>query len=143
MSSRPEDNAELVRRFYDEFFTRGNLAFADQVHADGYAYHDIANPDEVVDHAGYMERNQGFAAAFPDRRVLLDDVIATGDRVVARSTLRGTHTGDLGDIAATGRPVRIAAVIISRFEGGRIAEEWEIYDALGMYQQLGVPPPSG
>jgi predicted ester cyclase len=56
--------------------------------------------------------------------------------------MHATHTGRLGDLAPTGRPVRLASVIIYRFDTGRVVEEWEIFDKLGMYEQLGVTPPS-
>ncbi|HEV3354664.1 MAG TPA: ester cyclase [Acidimicrobiales bacterium] len=135
------DNVALVRRFYDEVYNHGEVAFADEAHAPDYRYHDTTNPDEVVDHATFMARNAGFAAAFPDRRVDIDDIFGAGDRAVARATLHATQTGNLGDIGPTGKPVRLTSTIIYRFEGNKIAEEWEIFDALGMYRQLGVAPP--
>jgi predicted ester cyclase len=55
--------------------------------------------------------------------------------------MHATHTGPLGDVAPTGRRVRLASVIIYRFDAGRVVEEWEIFDKLGMYQQLGIAPP--
>src|SRR6266508_1813314 len=140
-TSDPDANAALIRRFYDEVFNRGNVAFADRVHGAGYRYHDTTERGPPVDHATYMTRNAGFAAAFPDRKVEIEDLIATGDRVVARAILHATHTGLLGDIAPTGRKVRLASTIIYRFEQGRVVEEWEIFNKLGMYQQLRVTPP--
>lgn len=138
----PDANAALIRRFYDETFNRGNVEFAERVHGPGYRYHDTTVPGAPVDHATYMARNAGFAAAFPDRRVDIEDLIGTGDRVVARAVLHATHTGPLGNIAPTGRKVRLASTIIYRFDQARVVEEWEIFDKLGMYQQLGVTPPS-
>jgi steroid delta-isomerase-like uncharacterized protein len=138
----PTQNAGLIRQFYDEVFNTGNVDFAQQVHGPGYRYHDITMSDSSVDHDTYMARNAGFAAAFPDRRVDIEDLIATGDRVVARAIMHATHTGPLGDVAPTGRRVRLASTIIYRFDAGRVVEEWEIFDKLGMYQQLGVAPPS-
>ncbi len=138
----PDANAALIRRFYDEVFNRGNTAFAEHVHGAGYRYHDITVPGAPVDHTTYMARNAGFAAAFPDRKVDIEDLIAAGDRVVARAVLQATHLGLLGDIAPTGRKVRLASVIIYRFDQGLLVEEWEIFDKLGMYQQLKVTPPS-
>jgi steroid delta-isomerase-like uncharacterized protein len=137
----PAQNGALIRQFYDEVFNSGNVDFAQQVHGPGYRYHDITVSDGPVDHDTYMARNAGFAAAFPDRRVDIEDLIATGDRVVARAMMHATHTGPLGDVAPTGRRVRLASVIIYRFDAGRVVEEWEIFDKLGMYQQLGIAPP--
>ena len=135
-------NSALVREFYAEVFNEGHVAFADRVHGPGYRYHDITVETGPVDHKTYMARNAGFAAAFPDRKVDIEDLIATGDRVVARAVLHATHTGALGDVAPTGRPVRLASTIIYRFVDGRVVEEWQIFDKLGMYQQLEVTPPA-
>jgi predicted ester cyclase len=137
----PDQNVALVRRFYDEVYNRGNVGFAGEAHSPAYRYHDTTNPDEVVDHATFMARNAGFASAFPDRRVDIEDVFGGGDRAVARATLHATHTGRLGDIAPTGKAVQVASTIIYRFDHNGIVEEWEIFDVLGMYRQLGVPPP--
>jgi predicted ester cyclase len=135
-------NSALIREFYAEVFNQGHVAFADQVHGPGYRYHDITVETGPVDHKTYMARNAGFAAAFPDRKVNIEDLIASGDRVVARAVLHATHTGALGDVAPTGRPVRLASTIIYRFADGRVVEEWEVFDKLGMYQQLEVTPPA-
>jgi steroid delta-isomerase-like uncharacterized protein len=138
----PRENAALIRQFYDEVFDNGHVEFAERVHGPSYQYHDVTDPDEVVDHGEYMERNAGFARAFPDRRVEIQDLIAVDDRVVARAIMRATHTGGLAGIAPTGRHVRLASTIIYRFAQGQVVEEWEIFDKLGMYQQLGVTPPA-
>jgi steroid delta-isomerase-like uncharacterized protein len=135
-------NSALIREFYAEVFNQGHTAFADRVHGPGYRYHDITVDTRTVDHETYMARNAGFAAAFPDRTVTIEDLIASADRVVARAVLHATHTGPLGDVAPTGRPVHLASTIVYRFADGRVIEEWEIFDKLGMYQQLGVAPPA-
>ncbi len=136
-----EEQIEVIRRLYDEFFNRGRLDLAEELHGRGFTYHDITRPEEAIDLAGYLERNAAFAAAFPDRQVRLEDVIAAGDRVVARATMRATHTGELLGIPATGKTVRLASTVIYRFAGGKVVEEWEIFDVLGMYRQLGIAPP--
>ena len=83
----PAQNEALIRQFYDEVFNSGNVDFAQQVHGPGYRYHDITVSDRPVDHDTYMVRNAGFAAAFPNRRVDIEDLIAIGDRVVARAII--------------------------------------------------------
>ncbi len=70
--------------------------------------------------------------------IVIDDQIAEGDRVVTRWTARGTHKGEWMGIAPTGKPVTVTGILISRFAGGRVVEEWENYDALGMMRQLGA-----
>ncbi len=139
----PQANAALIRDFYQRVFNENDTAFADDVHGPFYRCHDITRDGPAVDHATYMARNASFEAAVSDRMVHIEDLVAADDRVVARAVLHATHTGSLGDIAATGRRVRLASTIIYRFEDGRVAEEWELFDKFGMYQQLGVTPPSG
>lgn len=69
-----------------------------------------------------------------------DDIIAAGDKVVARWTFRGAQQGAFQGIAPTGKAVTITGIIISRFEHGKAVEEWEEVNQLGMLQQLGVMP---
>jgi predicted ester cyclase len=65
-------------------------------------------------------------------------VIAEGDKVAARLRFRGTHRGEVQGIAPTGRRVDCTGIVISRMEGGKIAEDWANFDDLGMMQQLGA-----
>lgn len=75
---------------------------------------------------------------FPDYRFELHDLIAEGDKVVARMPFSGTQTGPVLDLEPTGRPVQVSEIVIFRIEDGKIVEAWEEYDALGMRRQLGV-----
>jgi steroid delta-isomerase-like uncharacterized protein len=85
-----------------------------------------------------------YFAAFPDINVTVEDVIAEGDKAVTRWTIRGTHRGELMGIAPTDKHIELKGITIHRIEGGKIVEEWERYDNLGMMQQLGVvEQPSG
>src|SRR5262245_3077909 len=79
-------------------------------------------------------------AGFPDYRFELLDLIAEGDRVVARMPFSGTHTGPVLDLDPTGRSVTVSEIVIFRIADGKIAEAWEEYDALGMRRQLGALP---
>ena len=79
-----------------------------------------------------------FFEAFPDLNVTVEDEIAEGDKVVTSWTIRGTHQGELMGIAPTEKQIELKGITIHRIEEGKIAEEWERYDNLGMMQQLGV-----
>jgi steroid delta-isomerase-like uncharacterized protein len=136
-----EENKSLVRRFYEEFFDKGNLAIVDELHSADFQHHDAGAPDPGGGPEGYKRRNAAFLHAFPDRRVTIEDQVAEGDKVVTRSTMRAIHTGDLASIPATGRHVTVTATIISRIRDGQIVEEWEDWNALGMLEQLGVVRP--
>jgi steroid delta-isomerase-like uncharacterized protein len=136
-----QGNADLIRRLYERAFSGRDLAFVDEVHGPGYCYHDTTVPHATEDHASYMERTATFMAAFPDATMSIEDVFGCGDRVTGRTVMRGTHTDPLGELPPTGRRVQLASTIVYRFEDGRVVEEWEIFDKLGMYQQLGIAPP--
>ena len=83
---------------------------------------------------------QQYIDAFSDARITVDDQIAEGDKVATRWTGRGTHTGEIAGISATGKDVTVTGLTISRLEGGLIAEEWTTWDTLGMLVQLGAVP---
>jgi len=70
-------------------------------------------------------------------------MIAEDDRVAARSTMHGTHTGDFNSMPATGRPITIAGYSLVRVQDGRIAELWHLEDDLTVLRQLGSIPAHG
>ena len=76
--------------------------------------------------------------AFPDLHVAVEDVIAEGDKVVARNTVTGTHQGEYRGVPATGRPVTYNEIFIVRLAGGRIAEIWGVVDVFAQLRQLGL-----
>jgi len=76
----------------------------------------------------------------PDAHWTVNAVYDDGDTVIVRWTGTGTHTSNLAGIAPTGKSVNVAAIMIFRMAGGRIAETWDVWDTLGMMQQLGVVP---
>jgi len=80
------------------------------------------------------------SGSFPDARVTVEDQIAEGDKVMDRWTATGTQTGDLMGMLPTGRRIEISGITISRFSGGKIAEDWYQSEDLGMMQQLDVIP---
>jgi steroid delta-isomerase-like uncharacterized protein len=95
---------------------------------------------ESLDPNGYKEFMSALLAAFPDSRIIIDDIIAEGDKVVVRHRLKGTHRADLQGVPATGKTVEVNGIVIFRMENGMIAEAWLNADIMGMMQQLGVVP---
>ena len=78
--------------------------------------------------------------AFPDLHITAEDLIAEGDKVVARNTVTGTHQGEYMGLPPTGRSVTYDEIFIVRFAGGRIAETWGVVDVLSQLRQLGAIP---
>jgi len=137
-SDKLAENKAVVRHCADEIFSQGKLDLVDQLYAPNYVYH---GPDgEMKGPESVTQAVTMYRTAFPDIRVKVEDFIAEGDKVVARYTITGTHQGDLMGIAPTGKPIMMSGISIHRIADGKIVEEWDIYDRMGMMQQLGVIP---
>jgi steroid delta-isomerase-like uncharacterized protein len=95
------------------------------------------------DTAGLKQFILRFRAAFPDAVLTIEDMVAEDDRVAARWTMRGTHTGEFNGIPATGRPVTMAGFGLARIQDGQIAELWHLEDDLAVLRQLGIIPAPG
>lgn len=134
-----EQNKALVQRFMDEVFKRRDPQLVHQFLSSDYVWHgpggqDVRGPD------GARQMMAMYFAAFPDLEITPQEMIAEGDKVVTRWTARGTHKGALLGAAPTGKPVTVSGVIISRVKDGKIVEEWEQFEELGMLQQIGLVP---
>jgi predicted ester cyclase len=133
-----EENKAIVRRQEEELLTQGNLDAADEIYARNYVGHDPSNPEDIRGLEAAKQAAADYREAFPDPQVTIEDLIAEGDRVVARVRFRGTHLGELEGIAPTGRRVESTGIIISRIEGSKIAEDWANFDGLALMRQLGA-----
>ena len=129
----------IHRRYNDEVTSEGKLDLIDTIFAPDYVDHVSASP-EVHGLEGIRAFVGTFRAAFPDARFTVEDRIVEGDKLVARWTMRGTHHGAFAGVPATGKQVTVTGISIHRFEGDKIHESWDYYDALGLMQQLGAIP---
>ena len=136
------DNKAVVRRSIEEAVNTGNLAVIDEITAPGYVYHEPTAGD-VKGADGLRRMIAMYRTAFPDLQMTIEDQVAEGDVVVTRWTARGTHKGELMGVAPSGKQVVVAGIVIARFANGKIVEEWENYDALGMMRQIGAIPAAG
>ena len=132
-----EENKAVVRRFFEELLSTDNLAMADELLSPGFRFYFAGSPDPM-DLESYKEFLMARRAAFPDRRFVVEDMIAEGDKVSARFTMRGTHRGELRGIAPTGREVTMTGIDMIRVEEGKMVEDRVEVDQLGMMQQLGA-----
>ncbi len=137
-----EENKAIARRGY-EAINQKNLDALDEVVASDMTDHDPA-PGQAPGLEGVKQYFSSLHAAFPDVQMDVEDMIAEGDKVVARVSVSGTHRGEFMGIAPTGNRVTIAGIDILRVADGKIVEHWGKFDDLGMMQQLGVmEQPSG
>lgn len=131
-----EGNNALVLRFVEEFWSKGNLAAADELMAPDVVIHQPA----VGGIAGLKAFNTTLRAAFPDWYSTPEELIAEGDRVAERWTGRGTQRGGFQGIPPTGKQVTVPGVVFYRIRDGKIVEFRGSFDMLSMLQQLGAVP---
>jgi len=134
------DNAATYRRWFDEGCSRGNVDLADELYSPEYVTHAVG-PDLPPTLEGLKIFIRALREGIPDLQCPVEEVVAEGDRVAGRFSLRGTHLGTLLGIPATGRQVAVGVMVIARFDAaGKWVEDWASWDQLGMLQQLGVIP---
>jgi steroid delta-isomerase-like uncharacterized protein len=135
-----EENKALLRRWFDEVWNKGNDGAIDELlAADGIAHglsDDESNP--IKGPSDFRPFHATFRGAFPDIEVIVEDMIAEGDKVVARCSVNGKHTGDHLGVAASHSPVLFTGIAIVRIENGKIVEAWNNFDFLKMNRQIGA-----
>ena len=145
-STAPGDLSEASRRLLEESFNEGTVELIDQLVAPEAVNHDPATPARLRELRGpdvFKRTVSMYRAAFPDVRIMVDDVIATDDKVVLRWHSEGTHDGELQGLAPTGARVSVTGIGIDRWKDGKIVEAWSEWDNLGLARQLGAAPPDG
>jgi predicted ester cyclase len=131
-------NEALVRRFFEEFCNQRRGEIADELVAAHYESH---GPQAPPAHGpDGLRARVGLYQDAVDGHWNVEEIISCGDRVIARWTGTGTHRGELMGIDPTGRPISVDAISIFRIAEGKIAEEWTVWDALGLLQQVGAVP---
>jgi steroid delta-isomerase-like uncharacterized protein len=142
----PGELAGASRRLLEEVFNNGRLELADVLIAPDAVNHDPAEPAELRALRGpeVLKRTVSmYRAAFPDVRIIVDDVIAADDKVVLRWHSEGTHRGELAGLAPTGARASVSGISIDRWKDGKVVESWSQWDNLGLARQLGAAPPEG
>jgi steroid delta-isomerase-like uncharacterized protein len=128
-------NKDVLHRLADALNSR-DLDAVDDVFAPGYVRHD---PSDLLREAGVKEYKQAFSkilTAFPDAHWIMEEVLEDGDRVIGRWRFNGTQTGPLFNLPPSGKKVTYPIIAIYRIENGRIAEDWHVFHALGLWQTL-------
>lgn len=135
MSERERKEA-LMRRFYEELWSRGNVEAIPELVA-----------EDLVDHQAPAGQPSGLAGLvvmwrtdFPDMRETVEELISDGDKVVGRFLMGGTHRGEFMGVASTGRSVTMGGIDIVRIGDGKITEFWYAEQMSELLQRLGAVP---
>jgi predicted ester cyclase len=130
----------LLHRYYT-FWNTGDVSELDAILSNDYVRHEGTQSFEGRE--ALKQNVLTVRAAYSGLEVSMTDLVIGGDRAVHSWNLKGRHTGPLGDIAPTGKPVDVSGVIIARISNGRFVEEWSYFNQLQLFAQLGyklMPP---
>jgi steroid delta-isomerase-like uncharacterized protein len=134
-----DDNAAVARRWAQAAFNEHDLDAAAAFLAHDWVGHWVGMSDgHGAD--GFRRLAGTYLTAFPDMQIAVEDALADGDKLARRVSWTATHRGPFLGVPATGRRVRGQGIVILRIVDGKIAEEWEMSDLLGLLQQLGAVP---
>ncbi|HEV2712678.1 MAG TPA: ester cyclase [Gaiellaceae bacterium] len=133
------DVKNIARRLAEDPW-RGKLDEVLDLIGEGFVGHVPGSPEPLRGKQGFREFATTYLSAFPDGTLTVDDQIAEGNMFATRWTGRGTHTGELMGVPATGRQVTISGITYGRIVDGKAWEAWSIWDTLSLLQQLGVIP---
>jgi steroid delta-isomerase-like uncharacterized protein len=131
-----EQNKEIVRRFYEEVMNKEDIDALGELAVPDYEEHDPL-PGQGTAREGLRDRVTMLIRAFHPQ-FTIEDLIAEGDRVVARWTNTGVHVGEFLGIPPTNRTATVAGIDVYRLQDGKLAEHWHVVDQLSMLIQLGV-----
>jgi len=127
---------EVLHGIYEAVNT-GNLALLDKYVAPGYVEHS----DGFQGVEPFKQQITAFRTAFPDLRVTIEDLLlADGGRFASRTTVTGTHAGDLMGMPPTGTHISVEAVDIGRVADGQAQERWGGLNMYSLLTQLGAIP---
>src|SRR3954470_17628248 len=137
-----EQNADLVRSWYEGVWNQRDLDLIDDILAKDYVRYRAGipfnNETGTADDRAFVEM---ITSEFPDVKFSIEDLLVDGDKVAVRTITTGTQMGpmvDMGDAPATERQMSRENLAIWRIECGKLAEQWIVQDNLGMLRQLGV-----
>ena len=123
-----EANKALMRRLFEEGFHSGKLAVVDEIFHPHFV--DRSTPEQPPGTEGVKDYISRVRTGFPDISITIVDLVAEEERVVVRTTWRGTHLGEYEGIAATGKQVTRSMIQIFHVKDGKLLEEWSEGESL-------------
>jgi len=132
---------EVIRRLYKEFWNERKPEVADQLVSESHALTSPHISGATVGPGAYKKQLAAYLAGFPDLRFTVEETICEKEKVAAFWTLTGTHRGEFLGVAPTNRKVSISGITIHQVVDGKILDSQAIWDAISLFEQLGVELP--
>ncbi len=132
-----EQNIALVKH-YIETFNKGNFEAFKELLSPDYAIYSPSGYPKPTSREKLIENYKGAAEVFSEFTWSIEDIIAAGDKVICRIIARGIYKGGVPDLPVTGKEFKFSMINIMRMENGKVVEEWQEDDQLGLVRQLGM-----
>jgi steroid delta-isomerase-like uncharacterized protein len=136
MTQHEQANIAAIRRFYEDVFSSDRLDLLPELVAEDVLLH----PGEERGVEAYRMLLNRAQTAFSERQFSIESILADNDIVAVRWRMDAIHSGPIGGLMATGKPIQQNANVFFRFEQGKIAEVWTQFDQIGVLRQLGFDP---
>jgi len=135
-----EENKQLIRRWFEEVWNNGRVEAIDEMFAENGIAHGLSDDPEnpIRGPQQFRPFHTLFREAFPNMMIVVEDVMAEGDRVAARCSVRARHEGNFMGRAATQAPVEFTGITIVRIYDGKIVEAWNNFDFMQLHKQVGL-----
>lgn len=134
-----EANKKIARQSIEAFIKNDYVLYEKVADSKKFKLHFPGNKTPL-NYEESIKLNKDYLKAFPDIKVTFENQIAEGDYVLTRITFQGTNKGELQGIPASGKKIKITFMALQHIVNGKIVEEWDEYDSLGMMQQIGAIP---
>lgn len=132
-----ELNKKICSDFFEELHNKKNLSIIDRYVSPTVVSHDPF-PGQRPGAEGLKDTMRLFRSAFPDLHVIINDILAEGDKVMTKLTAKGTHRGEFMGIPGSNNEISYEEVIILRLSDEKIIEHWAVADSLSLLQQIGA-----
>ena len=128
----------IVARIYEEIFNTGTLDQVDTLISAEYIDHNPIGQSGESGIEGFKQTVRGLRFAFPDLQFTIEEILATGDKVVIRTTMQGTHKNSFLGVDPTNKQVTVTGIDIFRIADGVVVERWGTLDGLSLMEQMEV-----
>ncbi|WP_299578373.1 ester cyclase [uncultured Sunxiuqinia sp.] len=131
-----EQNKQIIQRYWDGKWNERHAEILEELQSPHVVYHGTSMEMNGLEE--YKEVYQSYLSAMHDSHLTINQLIAEDDWVMSRVRLEAVHKGDMEGLPATGKKVEVDIFTVFRLVDGKIVEEWEVMDELGMMMQLGL-----
>ena len=135
-----EENKQLLRRWFDEVWNNGRAEAIEEMFDENGIAHGLSDDPSypIRGPQGFRPFYEVFRQGFPNLKIVIEDMVAEGDKVAARCSVRGKHEGEFLGREATQAPVDFTGIAIVRIKNGKIVEAWNNFDFMTLHKQVGL-----